>query len=194
MHQQVLGPFKNHNLSDARSLELRFNFSGQSPNHDWQKNHINSIFVADYTGQVAIDLNPDITSQQATLSDTINFVANELLEQAMLCREAGSDKEIRIIIRISDTNIRLYVRNRVNPDLIDKLTAKLATILSEDPAIGYMRHLQNGLDSPSDDLRYLSMIVDHQVDIAWKIEYGDNTAKDAWVTTMTQVPILNSTH
>jgi len=192
MRQQVLGEFENQNQSSARSLELSFNISRQPCSHDWYKNHINSTFMADYAGQVVNDLNPDISPQLSTLNDTVNFVANELLEQAMLCRDGTSDSEIRIAVRISDTNIRLYIKNRVNADNIEVLTDKLTTILSEDPAVRYIQQLQSGQESTGDDLRYLSMMVDHEVDIAWKIEHADNSTEDSWVTTMTSVPIQQS--
>lgn len=191
MRQQLLGQFENHNKSGAQSLELSYSISSKSTTHDWNKNHINSSFVANYAGQVAADLNPDVSAQLSTLSDTVNYVANEMLEQAMLCHLSAAERVIRIKIRISDTNIRLYIKNRVDPDTIDVLTDQLLTILTEDPTSRYIRHLQNGYDSPCDNLRYLTMIVDHEVDIAWKIEQADNNAKDAWVTTMTRVPIQN---
>ena len=187
MRQQLLGQFVHQKQSTA--LELSFNISPQTCKHDWHKNHINSMFMADYAGQVATDLNPDLFHQQADLCDTVNFVANELLEQAMLCRDGSTDREIRLVVRVSDTNICLYIKNRIDADSIEVLIDKLSTILSGDPAAHYMQHLQSDQDNPGDDLRYLSMMVDHKVDVAWKIEHADNNAKDTWLTTMTRVPI-----
>jgi len=192
MRQQVLGQFEHQNQSGARSLELSFNISRQPCNHDWHKNHLNSTFMADYAGQVATDLNPGVTPQVSVLNDTINFVANELLEQAMLCRDGTTDREIRMVVRVSDSNIRLYIKNRVDTDSVHILTDKLTTILTGDPAARYIQHLQSGHETTGDDLRYLSMMVDHEVDIAWKIEHAENSAEDTWVTTMTSVPIQHS--
>lgn len=192
MRQQVLGQFEHQSPCSDRSLELCFNVSAQPCSHDWQKNHLNSTFMADYAGQVASDLIPDISPHLSAINDTINFVANELLEHAMICRDGTSDREIRIVVRVSDTNIRLYIKNRVDANSVDILTDKLTSILSGDPAARYIQYLQAGFESTEEYFRYLSMMVDHKVDIAWKIEHADNTAKDTWVTTMTRVPIQQS--
>ena len=110
----------------------------------------------------------------------------------MLSRDPASGPEICITIRVSDTDIRLYIKNRVDPSSIDALADRLSRLLAGNHLSDYIGQLQcdgNSVCHDPDGLRYLAMMVDHQVDIAWRIEQTGNSANDAWLTTMTSVPM-----
>ncbi|OED44477.1 hypothetical protein AB833_01500 [Chromatiales bacterium (ex Bugula neritina AB1)] len=195
LKESVLGDFQPHASSLSHSLELNFSVGASHQHADWRKNHINACFIADLAKQVVTEL--EFTDIRASISDTVNYVANELLEDAMLRREGVERAEIQIQVCADSNRVALFVTNPVRWDRLASLSQQLTGLLNDDPKSRYLAQLQAEDDGHPDCsvlLRYLSMMVDHEVDLAWKIECSGEKATHALVTTMTSVPLKTIEH
>lgn len=183
MKECVVGDFRYH----PSSLEVAFSLSAPQVHSDWRKNHINACFIAGFTEQAAIDL--QLEDLRPSVCDTVNYVANELLEDAMLRRQRAEYAEIRVRVCVENNRVALFITNPVCVDSLVSLTRRLSELLNDDPQPRYLAQLRNEDDGDPEYnafLRYLSMMADHQVELAWKIERcGD----EATLTTMSSVPL-----
>lgn len=186
MKESVVGNFQHH----ASSFEVAFSVSASCENSDWRKNHINACFIADFAEQAAVDL--QLEDLQPSVCDTVNYVANELLEDAMVRRQSTEYTEIAVRVCVENNRVTLFITNPISVESLDSLTQRLSELLNDDPQPRYLAQLRNEGNNDPDyntSLRYLSMMADHQVELAWKIECcGDG----ATLTTMSSVPLARA--
>ena len=189
--QEVLGRFVDIDPAARSILDLSFSVNRDARAKDWRKNDACACFVAGYTGKAIEEFDTGRAHFLAELSANVNYVANEMLESAMLAH-AGADGPIVVKVRICERDLRLYVKSECAPDNVRALRQQAANILASDPGALYFERLSQPCQSEQitlPDLGFLSMMVDYDADLAWKFEGADPESANVSVTTMTAMRI-----
>lgn len=170
------------------TLEVEFSVAAHRLAEDWEKNHICAEYLADYASQVLA--NVKAPPALLDLCDRVNYIANELLEAAMLSQVTPTG-QIWVRLQLTDKNILLNVTSDHCADRLSYLKdlAKLTDV--QNPGALYLDRLRQG-DVPSStysDIRFLSMMVDCDATIDMMIEADEKPDRTLSVTTKTSMPV-----
>ncbi len=187
---QILGDFIERDTSENSDF-LMINFSATSTplKQRWRNNGLSADFLADYL-TTFFPCDDDKSLQQRTeLKEGVNFVANELLENAMKFNFSASKYPIRLFMGLEKKQILLYVSNYIDASVVNNWQYKLNEILREDTHKLFMEQLiKNDKEQKIDSgLGYLSMINDWNAKFAWKFESVKDDENVQKVTVMAQL-------
>jgi len=125
---------------------------------------------------------------RAELRDTVSFIANELLENAVKYNaDASGEMSLRINLTLHSTDFVLV--NTVHSADVEVLHARFAALLSRDPAELYLEHMEQSAaagDTGSSGLGLLTMLHDYGARLSWRIELPE-VGSMATLTTVVQV-------
>ena len=192
MMMQTLGDFIECDTSDhCEFLIINFSPTSVPLQQRWRNNGLSADFLADYLSTFFPGEDEDALNRRAEIKDGVNFVANELLENAMKFNFPTSKYPVRLYMGLKKDQVQFYVTNSIDPAVIESWQHELNRILTEDPNELFMEQLMNNeADENSDSgLGYLSMINDWNAKLAWKFEPVQDDAKAQKVTVMVQLPI-----
>ena len=188
---QTLGDFIDCDTSDhCEFLVLTFSPTSVPLQQRWRNNGLSADFLADYLSTFFPGEDDDALNRRAEIKDGVNFVANELLENAMKFNFPTSKYPVRLYMGLKKDQVQFYVTNSIDPSVTESWQHELNRILTEDTNELFMEQLMNNEEENSDSgLGYLSMINDWNATLAWKIESVENDANVQKVTVMVQLPI-----
>ena len=120
MAQQHFGDFVEATADDQEYLQLGFSPSSIPLQQRWRNNGLSADFLADYLSSFFPGDDDETLNRRAEMKDSISYVANELLENAMKFHYAPSGYFISITMRLGTDRIRLYLTNSVDPTTVVK--------------------------------------------------------------------------
>ncbi len=175
-------------------LIISFSSSTLSIQDRWRNNSLSADFLASYWGTF-FPLHPDESKHhRAEVQDTVSYIANELLENAIKFSYEPAKIPIRIGIYLSETLLRFYVTNSMNPERVDSFQNYIQKLLSEDPGELYIRQLERNASEESTESRlgFLTLLNDYDAKLGWKFDVLSNDAglECHTVTTMVELAIV----
>jgi len=198
---KIFGDY-DETLSDSQEyLTIMFSPGSVPLQQRWRNNALSADFIADYFAtffsQDAIPaLAPAPTTPtffyKAELQDQVNFIANELLENAMKFCDRTRDMPITITLRLYPDSIVFQASNSLSPETVEPFQAFIQELLAEDPSVLLLRQLErNAADHHSSDSRLgiLTLMSDYQTKVGWKFESLPQAQDSYRVTIMVYLKI-----
>jgi hypothetical protein len=159
----------------------------------WRNNSLSADFLASYWGTFFPAHNTESGHQRSEVQDTVSYIANELLENAIKFSHEPSGIPVKIAIYLTHDKLRFYVTNSVNPKNVEKFQQYIQIVLAGDPGELYIRQLErNASDENSTESRlgFLTMLNDYEAELAWKFETNQQNPEIISVTTMVELEIV----
>jgi len=189
---QILGDFIELDTCDTSDF-LTINFSASSVplQQRWRNNGLSADFLADYLCTFFPGEDDATHNRRAVIKDGVNFVANELLENAMKFNFPAARQPVRLYMGLMQDKVLLYVTNCIDPSVVEGWLHELNRVLTEDTQDLFLEQLAKNNNAGNSDsgLGYLSMINDWNASLAWKFESAPDDKKVLQVTVMVQLPI-----
>ncbi|MBT9317776.1 DUF6272 family protein [Leptothoe spongobia] len=196
MVTKIFGEFReNIPKTYHEYLELGFSPTSLSVQQRWRNNGLSADFVADYltTFLPVYDADGNNLEKQRDVKNTINYIANELLENAMKFNYEPSEEPIKFnlhLLQEPSTTVVLAVTNGISPDSLKKLQAFIQDLLASDPDEFYIRQIEKIARDEivaNSGMGFITMQNDYQAHLGWKFSQSDHQAKNLTVTTMVQL-------
>lgn len=190
MHK-LLGPFVEPGTCSEYVI-MSFSASQLSIQERWRNNSLSADFLADYWETFLFSQHSAGQPAAAHLKDTVSYVANELLENAVKFHTQTPGSPICLSIYQRGRNLRFYVSNSIRADSVEAFQAYLHTLLTEDPAELFLRQLeQNAEDEENTEshLGLLTLLNDYGTHLGWKFETLDQWPETVTVTTMAELEL-----
>ncbi len=192
---QTLGDFIELDTCDVQDSKdfLTINFSATSVplQQRWRNNGLSADFLAGYLCTFFPGEDDETHNRRVVIKDGVNFVANELLENAMKFNYPPAKCSVHLYMGLKQDKVLLYVTNCIDPTVVAAWQHELKRVLTEDTHALFLEQLiKNEQEDNSDSgLGYLSMINDWNAKLAWKFESAAEDESVQKVTVMVQLPI-----
>lgn len=169
---EVIGEFSDSQEQLREGLELTFSPSSIPLKQRWRNNGLSADFLADYvtTFFPRVEDDPASHARQEDIRAAVNYIANELLENAMKYSEEhlAYPTTIRLVltedaILFTGANATSGERGRSFHDFVKELAVS-------DPNDMYVRQLERSVESGGSGLGLLTMINDYGARLAWRFE------------------------
>lgn len=187
---QIFGEFIEEFLLEHNSLELSFTSSSQLSKREWRKICLSAYFVADYFSTLLPD-EPD-SDRITAIKNTVSYVGNELLENAIKFNEDIQHHKVKFGIRfladVENTAV-IFTKNNVTIQRVEKFQAFIQELLRGDPQELYVKQIEKTAadeNSEASGLGLLTLINDYSAKLGWKFESEPSYPKITIVTTMAQ--------
>lgn len=172
---------------------LIMSFSSQTlPIKDrWRTNGLSANFLAEYWGTFFPVRDKSAIKE---VQDSVSFIANELLENALKFSQETDVSTIRISLYLFDDFLRFYVTNPISTANAESFKAFLRRILAEDTHELYLSVLEDrdqdsGVES---GLGFLTILNDYGARMGWKFDTLDQPSDAITVTTMVQLRVVRT--
>jgi hypothetical protein len=174
-------------------LIVSFSPLSLSMHNRWSNNSLSADFLANYWGTFFPAHDRHSQQRQAEVKDTVNYIVNELLENAVKFSYAECQAPIQIELYLFRNDLRFYVTNSVRASEVTPFQAYIHTLLTEDTDALYLEQLERNADQdhPTESrLGFLTILNDYEAELAWKFEANPDEPEVMMVTTMVQLPIV----
>jgi hypothetical protein len=195
---QIFGDFVEAKTQNEEFLTIGFSPSSVPLQHRWRNNGLSADFLADYLSTFFPGDDDEALDRQAEIKGAVNYVANELLENAMKFNYAPTQHSVSITMQLGKDNVRFYVLNSIDPQSTADFQAFIHKLLTEDTDELYMEQLMHNVEEEDDDddeanggsgLGFLTMLNDYDATLAWKFEPLESKPEVIVVTTMVTLPV-----
>lgn len=166
---EVVGEFTNIAAGGSDGLTLSFSASALPLKHRWRNNGLSADFLADYvtTFFPKEEDDPGSGARQHEIRSAVNYVANELLENAMKYSE-GAPTTMNLVlaadaILFSESNSASLEHGRAFRRFVQELT-------ESDPSEMYVRQLERSAETGGSGLGLLTMVNDYGAKLAWQFQ------------------------
>jgi len=195
--KQIFGDFNEMKNGRHEYLKISFSPTSRPLQQRWRNNGLSADFLADYLSTFFPGEDSPSQERQAEIKAAVNFIANELLENAMKFNYAPSQHPVSIEMYLEEDQISLYVTNSVNPQTIADFQTFIQRLFTEDTDELYMEQLmRNAEDEDTEEesgsnsgLGYLTMLNDYGIELAWKFEPIEPNSDVMQVTTMAMLKV-----
>ena len=189
---EIFGDFVQNPPLGTEYLILGFSPSSASIKKRWRNNGLSADFVANYLSTFFGDNgNPQNSSQKkAESAHSVNYIANELLENAMKFSDSTLPHPTTLQIHLYEDSIILMTQNGINAKQEVALRAFIERLSVSDPDALYLEQLERNAaaeNTLNSKLGYLTIINDYQGKIGWQLERGKEESQGLFVTTMVQL-------
>lgn len=192
--ERIFGDFIKDLPGSEEYLIIGFSPASISLQQRWRNNGLSADFLADYltTFFPGKDGNSNAVKSQAELKNSISYIANELLENAMKYNNNKSNYPISIQLHLKNDLIVLMVTNSVAPQEVEKFQAyleELTTSKVEDLLVCQLE--KNALEENkySSGLGYLTIISDYMAKMGWRFCTVQEEPEVVAVSTMVQLQV-----
>ena len=198
MMTKIFGEFKdNIPKTHHEYLELGFSPTSLTVQQRWRNNGISADFVADYltTFLPLYDANSQHKRRQTEIKAAINYIANELLENAMKFNYEPSEEPIKFSLHLlqgTPSTIVLSVSNGLSLNGVTRLQSFIQDFLGSDPDDFYMRQLERSATDSSihgSGMGFITIQNDYQAHLGWKFRPSEYQSANFTVTTMAQLTV-----
>lgn len=159
----------------------------------WRNNSISADFLADYWGTFFPVHDSESRHRHREMRDSVGYIANELLENAIKFSPEQSEIPIKIGLYLGETNLRFYVTNEVPQNQVKVFQDYIEILLTEDPNELYIQRVEENASAEGSGggsgLGYITIITDYDAEIGWKFEYMFTDREITIVTTMVGIEI-----
>lgn len=169
---EVIGEFTNNPEQAQGGLELTFSPSSIPLKQRWRNNGLSADFLADYVSTFfpRDEHDPGSLARQEEIRGAVNYIANELLENAMKYSEEhlAHPTTIRLVLAedaivFTGANATSGERGRSFRDFVRELAAS-------DPNEMYVRQLERSVETGGSGLGLLTMVNDYGARLSWRFE------------------------
>lgn len=167
--KEVVGEFAEAATGGGDGLTLAFSASSLPLKHRWRNNGLSADFLADYvtTFFPKEEGDPASLSRQEDIRSAVNYVANELLENAMKYSESAPTTINLVLaadsIVFSETNCASAEHGQAFRQFVRELT-------DSDPSEMYLRQLERSAETGGSGLGLLTMVNDYGAKLAWQFQ------------------------
>lgn len=194
---KIFGEFRDNLPEQGEFLILGFSPSSVSIKQRWRNNGLSADFVADYltTFFPVSEDDPSTREKQAEFKGSVNYIANELLENAMKFSDETSMYPIKFGIHLFNhpgITVVLNVTNSISCHALDKFQAFIQELLAGDAAELYIQQLEKNAfndNCNSSGLGLITMKHDYLAKLGWKFETVQTEPSAIAVTTMVQLTL-----
>lgn len=189
---QTFGDYDDTLPTSQEYLILGFSPTSIPLKQRWRNNGLSADFLADYltTFFPTSDDDQDGLFKQAELKNAINYVANELLENAMKFNDDTSSYPISVRLQLLPNRIVFCITNSLSRNNMLKFQEFIQQTLNSDCQALYLRQLEeNAADEHCSHSRLglLTMMNDYQAKIGWQFQTVQTDPELLTVSTMTQL-------
>lgn len=191
---QIFGDYNDALPTSQEYLILGFSPTSIPLKQRWRNNGLSADFLADYltTFFPANDSDQDSLMKQAEIKNAINYVANELLENAMKFNDDSSTHPISVQLQLLPDRIVFCITNSLSRSNMLKFQEFIQRMTNSDPQELYLRLLEENADNEHCNhsrLGLLTMLNDYQAMIGWKFKTVQANPELLTVSTMAQLLI-----
>lgn len=158
----------------------------------WGNNSLSANFLASFWGNFFPLKTGDEKDHQMEIKDSISFIANELLENALKYNYTAAHI-VKISLSLNIERLNFYVSNIVDPNSLDSFKEYVGNLLEGDPGELFIKQLEsNAEDETKGDSRlgYLTLMNDYNADLGWKFKEVEIEGKTmTMVTTMARMKV-----
>ncbi len=189
---QFFGDFIEDLPSSQEFLVLGFSPSSIPLQKRWRNNGLSADFIADYltTFFPVKDIDPSSSKRNAEIRSAVNYIANELLENAMKFSDESVPFGISIQLQLHPDRLIFLATNTIKPFELKQFQATIEDLISQDPNDLFLQRIEaNANDHKSSGLGLITMMNDYLTQIGWKFETLPSDPETVTVTTMVQLLI-----
>lgn len=176
----IVGRFHDSGTDIKEGLELTFSASSVPLKQRWRNNGLSADFLADYvtTFFPRVENDPASLDRQKEIRGAVNYIANELLENAMKYSEEHLSQPITIKLVLAAESIRFVETNATNIDRGRSFQAFVTELATSDPAEMYVTQLERSAESGGSGLGLITMVNDYGAQLGWKFDdLGDGAMR-----------------
>ncbi len=181
---QVFGDYQDQLTDGTEYLVLCFSPSARPLKERWRNNGLSAGFMADYMATF-------FTGDSRGIKSAVNFIANELLENAMKYYDYSTDIPITISLHLLSDKLVFRTTNAINRSYVQGYQDLIQVLLSGDPEELYFQQVEHNHaqpDLPQSGLGFLTMINDYQATLGWRFMPLLMQPQQVEVATMVQLP------
>lgn len=194
---QYFGEFVEDLPQDCDCLELSFTSSSRPIEGRWRNNRLSAYFMADYlTNLLPIEENDTQGKERLeTSKNTVSYVGNELLENAMKFNEDSNYKVKFGIHFLEDTEKAtafIFTKNSITTQTARKFQGFLRELLAADTNELYVQQIEKTAEeehTEASGLGLLTAINDYSAKLGWKFDFAPSNPQIITLTTMAQVVV-----
>jgi sigma-B regulation protein RsbU (phosphoserine phosphatase) len=194
--EQTFGDFLDNLPNDEEYLIIHFSPSSVPLKEKWRNNGLSADFMADYlltflTVHEKQTQEENFTSTAEEIRDAVNFVANELLENAMKYNNQDTNYPIILELHLQNQQIVFCLTNSVISENLQGFQDYINDILTRDTQellMEQIEKIQRKEHKKSGGLGYLTMINDYGAKLGWKFQQVQADPEIIIVKTMVQLP------
>ncbi len=174
-------------------LAIGFSPSSVPLKHRWRNNGLSASFMADYLTTFFPDSDTENNfKKRKRIKGATNYIANELLENAMKFNDETSHYPVSIQLRLYSDHVVFFVTNSIPAPAVEKFQQLIEKLIHSDPQELYLHQLeQNAIDDSNSHsgLGLLTMLNDYAAKLGWKFEKVQQDPEIIAVTTMVQLTV-----
>ena len=157
----------------------------------WRNSGLSADFLAEYWSTFFPAYDVPSQQKQHEIKGSINYIANELLENIMKFNYQEVDYAVSLGLYLYNNQFRFYASNAVDPKNLDSFLDRLKTLLSRDIQELYIEQVERNVteEGTGSQLGLLTMINDYGAKLAWKFEAIALEPAFIVVTTMAQLDV-----
>ncbi len=183
---EVYGDYLEDLSDSLEFLEVNFQPSTIALQQRWRNGALAS-FLVNYLPSLAITLDANMESQLDELSSAVNYIGNELLENALRFGQVVEREPISLGLHLYRDRLVLLASNILSTHARKRLHAFMQALFAADLEALYAKHLaRDARPDATAQLGYLTMLNDYLAYLGWKFEpaVGDDLER---VTVMVQL-------
>lgn len=180
--------------TEQEHLTLEFSPSKLALNKRWQNNSLSANFLADYLVTFFLEKEEDVLTfdRKDIIRNSVSYVANELLENAMKYCNETVNFPITLHAQIEGDYIRLFVDNSLLVSTSERYKSFIKEFTNTNPQEFYFAQLEvNSLEENSDSskLGFVTIVNDYSAKLGWKFHIVEKNSPVLTVTTMAELSV-----
>jgi hypothetical protein len=190
--KEIYGEFLQNLQSAANNEYLVVGFSSSSAPFQkrWRNNSLSANFLSDYLSNfLSLGSSNNNSTKDEELKSAVNYIANELLENAMKYGSTSSGSTT-IQLLFSEKKIVFITSNKIEKGDVDRFKEYILLLLESDPQELYLQQLEKSHENGA-GLGLVSLLNDYPIRIGWKFEQENENSQyeQTILTTMVQLEI-----
>jgi hypothetical protein len=192
--KQTFGNYITAKFDTEEYLVLGFSPGSLSIQQRWRNNGLSADFLSDYmtTFFPGASAESDWPSRLIEFKSAVNYIANELLENAMKFNDERSGLPIDVQLQLHSQGIIFQVSNSILEEHVEGFQIFIQELLSADISDLYVAQLEksaNDEEFNGSGLGLITMIQDYNAELGWQFEVIQNNPAFTIVRTMVQLSI-----
>ena len=199
MSTEIFGDFNDEKQPECEEyLSIRFSPSRLPLKKRWENNGLSADFISEYFKIFYVsqqEENDDISNDilLENLQNSVKYVANELLENAMKFQAPIIyPTAARIFLSLYNDKLVFYIKHSITAQQAESFEIFIKKVLENDPQALYMEAMRESAreeNAHRSGIGLLSMICDYNAKLGWKFESIDGVPL---VTVTTMVTLENN--
>jgi hypothetical protein len=188
---EIFGDFVEEDKQNREYLEIGFSPTSVPLQQRWRNNGLSANFLSAYLSTFFPGEDVDSLDRREEIKSAVNFIANELLENAMKFNFVPSKHPVGVGMYLDLDKIRFYTSNSIDPKAVKGFKAWIKLLLTEDTHELFMKQVMNGIEDKDSKsgLGFLTMMNDYGAKLAWKFESRNDAPEAIQVTVMVNYPL-----